>query len=179
MNKKEARKLLDDTKVYVGKDSEDIQKKLFSLGYCWGDKDTPITKISCVENPFLYIHKTGFISCNCNLKAFIEYEYREIQASDIVNIVIDRHFKDGDIICSADYIAIFRCTYHGEVLTDSAIIRKDSSFFVYETSFIKIGNVKNFSFPTPDVLDNYMRRLHDMHYRFDLRTHKITRVTDN
>ena len=37
MTRSEIHKKLNNTKVYLGKHSEEVQKKLFELGYSWGN----------------------------------------------------------------------------------------------------------------------------------------------
>ena len=84
MTKQEARSLLDDTKVYVGHKSREIQEKLFAIGYEWVNSgDT----VDYLEAPFLYIEKSGYIEHDNSVTSF-EYntQYREITADDILNI---------------------------------------------------------------------------------------------
>ena len=55
MTKEEINKFLANTKVYVAGKSEEIQKKLFSLGYKWISGST---EVEHTESPILvYIHK--------------------------------------------------------------------------------------------------------------------------
>ena len=83
MTTQEARKLLDDTKVYVGHKSREIQEKLFAIGYEWVTGDA----VDNLEAPFLYIEKSGYIEHDNSVTSF-EYntQYREITADDILNI---------------------------------------------------------------------------------------------
>ena len=52
MTKSEIHKKLYNTKLYLGKYSEEIQKKLFELGYSWNNG---ITYVSNTNKPFLFI----------------------------------------------------------------------------------------------------------------------------
>ena len=84
MTKQEARRLLDDTKVYVGHKSREIQEKLFTIGYEWVNVGDTVDHL---EAPFLYIEKSGYIERDSSVTSF-EYntQYREITADDILNI---------------------------------------------------------------------------------------------
>lgn len=84
MTKEEAKKFLNDTKVYVNGKSEEIQKTLFSLGFKWCDGSQKVKKVNC---PFLFLHN-GWVSCNNDMIFFKRCAYQEITADDILNIII-------------------------------------------------------------------------------------------
>lgn len=94
MTQKEINKFLANTKVYVVGKSEEIQKKLFSLGYKWYDE---CTKVSYTEAPFLYINQAHYISPGRDMCIFIEHWHREISAEEILSLEPTdgyRPFKD-------------------------------------------------------------------------------------
>lgn len=86
MTKEEIRKILDNTKVYVNGKSKEIQEKLFSFGYKWGEINS--TKVSDVNEPFLFIYKKGCITHTNDMCCFTEHEHREISADDILSLEI-------------------------------------------------------------------------------------------
>ena len=86
MTQKEIRTILDNTKVYVNGKSKDIQKKLFSFGYKWYVRNH--TEVSDVDEPFLFIHKEGYITHANNMRTFTEHENREISADEILSLEI-------------------------------------------------------------------------------------------
>lgn len=96
MTKKEVKKLLDNTKVYVNGKNEEIQKKLFSLGYSWrNDKDN----IDYIDAPFFYINSDNTLSFGRNMKYFTMHPHKEITAEDILSISTEtkyRPFKDAE-----------------------------------------------------------------------------------
>ena len=98
MTLKEIRKILDNTKVYVNGKSKEIQEKLFSFGYDW----IPINHrvVQHIEQPFLFIHKEGYITKANSMCTFTEHENREIIADEILSLEITepsyRPFKSQD-----------------------------------------------------------------------------------
>lgn len=88
MTREEARKLLDDTKVCISNNSEEIQKKLFDIGYSWKEEGKTIQHEDC---PFLYIEKDGYLLYGCRRKKdeFDREEYREVSPFYILNINLD------------------------------------------------------------------------------------------
>lgn len=86
MTIEEANNFLENTKVYVGHKYEEIQNKLFSLGYRWiMTGGTVIHK----EYPFIRISKHKCLSPIMRLNSFLEDMGREISAEDILNIEIE------------------------------------------------------------------------------------------
>ena len=91
MKKEEAKKLLDDTKVYVSNKSELVQKKLFEIGYTWSNK----TKVIYTYTPYLYIHK-GIIDYGRKPDDFLKDSKRLVSVDDILDIEIDKESKEFD-----------------------------------------------------------------------------------
>ena len=90
MTKKEVKKLLDNTKVYVNGKNEEIQKKLFSLGYLWrNDKDN----IDYIDAPFFYINSDNTLSFGRNMKYFTNHPHKEITAEDILSISTETKYR--------------------------------------------------------------------------------------
>ena len=95
MTKKEARKLLTNTKVYVKDKSEEIQLKLFSLGFKW---ELSSKSVQYTNAPFLYISEK-YLAYGTDVESFYSHTYREINVNDILNITIEskyRSFKDAE-----------------------------------------------------------------------------------
>lgn len=97
MTREEINMFLADTKVYVAGKSEEIQKKLFSLGYEWRDGRT---KVSNTNVPFLYIDKTHYMSNGLDMCIFTEHGHREISAEEILSLELTadsyRPFKNSE-----------------------------------------------------------------------------------
>ena len=94
MTKSEIHKKLHNTKVYLGKYSEEVQKKLFKLGYSWSNR---VTYVSNTNKPFLFIstYNDLLLTYSDDLKCFNEDSAREITVEDILNIEETcRPFKD-------------------------------------------------------------------------------------
>lgn len=94
MTKSEVHKKLYNTKLYLGKYSEEVQKKLFELGYSWGNG---VTYVSNTDKPFLFISIYGdlLLTYSDDLKYFNEHSAKEITVEDILNIEKTcRPFKD-------------------------------------------------------------------------------------
>ena len=91
MTEKEARTFLNDTKVYVEGKSKEIQEKLFSLGYAWGDKG----KVVQYEGkPFLFIRKDSLISHSDDVVYFKkESTDRELSADKILSIEVTEPYR--------------------------------------------------------------------------------------
>lgn len=90
MTKAEAVKMLKNRKVYVAGKSAEIQKKLFWLGLKWCDDDD--TNISYVDRPFLYIYRDQ-IAWGENMVDFVESEFKEISAEEILSIDVDEGYE--------------------------------------------------------------------------------------
>lgn len=89
MTKEEARKMLEGTKVYVNGRSEEIQKKLFEIGFKWDSErflDNPTIKHTQV--PFLYI--SSVLTQDSSMLYFKEHPNKEVSAEEILDILIDK-----------------------------------------------------------------------------------------
>lgn len=86
MTRKEIRKTLDNTKVYVNGKSREIQEKLFSFGYRSADGNN--TEVCKEDEPFLLIYDDGYITYENYLSNFVEHENREISADEILSLEI-------------------------------------------------------------------------------------------
>ena len=94
MTRSEIHKKLKSTKVYLGKYSEEVQKKLFELGYSWS---SGATYVSNTNKPFLFISTFNdlILTYSDDLKYFNEHSAKEITVEDILNIEETcRSFKD-------------------------------------------------------------------------------------
>lgn len=94
MTKEEIKKFLDNTKVYVNGKSEEIQKKLFSLGYYWYNEK--LQKVMLTEMPFLFI-ESDEITSSCDMRFFNNNNFTEITAEQILSLELTegyRPFKD-------------------------------------------------------------------------------------
>ena len=94
MTKEEIKKFLDNTKVYVNGKSEEIQKKLFSLGYYWYNEKLP--KVMLTEMPFLFI-ESDEITSSCDMRFFNNNKFTEITDEQILSLELTegyRPFKD-------------------------------------------------------------------------------------
>ena len=94
MTKSEIHKKLYNTKLYLGKYSEEVQKKLFELGYSWNNG---ITYVSNTNKPFLFIstYNDLILTYSDDLKYFNEHSAKEITVEDILSIEETcRSFKD-------------------------------------------------------------------------------------
>lgn len=98
MTEKEIHQFLANTKVYVNGKSKEIQEKLFDLGYKWCSGNQ--TKVSCVDDPFLFIYNSREITCSNDMTIFKEHENREITAEEILSLEVTeptyRPFKDAE-----------------------------------------------------------------------------------
>lgn len=95
MTIEEIQAFLANTKVYVNGKSKEIQEKLFSLGYMWGSGNK-IVKFT--NDPFIFIHKDKWFTRNSDMNNFVESEYAEILAEEILSLEIEpsyRPFKNG------------------------------------------------------------------------------------
>ena len=88
MTKSEIHKKLHNTKVYVGKYSEEVQEKLFKLGYSWGGE---IIHVSNTNKPFLFISTFTdlLLTYSNDLEYFNEHSAKEITVEDILGIEED------------------------------------------------------------------------------------------
>lgn len=97
MTQKEIDKFLADTKVYVNGKSEEIQEKLFSLGYKWSNGKV---EVDYIESPFLFVCREKCFYRRNSMEDFINNDKREITADEILSLKLDkpeyRPFKDRD-----------------------------------------------------------------------------------
>ena len=83
MTQKEIDKFLANTKVYVNGKSEEIQEKLFSLGYKWPGNTEWVMHI---DSPFLYLDEYKTVSFGESMGYFSSNEFREITAEEILSL---------------------------------------------------------------------------------------------
>lgn len=94
MTRVEINKFLANTKIYVAGKSEEIQKKLFSLGYKWINGST---EVKHTESPFLFIYTNMSFSRRSDMVYFSNNIKREISAEEILSLELTdgyRPFKD-------------------------------------------------------------------------------------
>ena len=95
MTRSEIHKKLNNTKVYLGKYSKEVQEKLFKLGYSWGHG---ITYVSHTSKPFLFIstYSDFLLGYSDDLTFFNEHKAKEITVEDILGIEedVDTSFKN-------------------------------------------------------------------------------------
>ena len=79
---------LYNTKLYLGKYSEEVQKKLFELVYSWNNG---VTYVSNTNKPFLFISTYNGLrlTYSDDLKYFNEHSAKEITVEDILGIEED------------------------------------------------------------------------------------------
>lgn len=87
MTKEEINKFLANTKVYVAGRSEEIQKKLFSLGYKWC---SGFTGVEYTESPFLFIYPNMSFSRCSDMVYFSNNIKREISAEEILSLELTK-----------------------------------------------------------------------------------------
>lgn len=82
MTKEEAKKSLQHTKVYVAGKSEEIQEKLFELGFHWriAPKNAQAT-----DRPFLYMGSEA-LACGYDMNAFYNFLDEEVTADYILGL---------------------------------------------------------------------------------------------
>ena len=87
MTKEEINKFLANTKIYVAGKSEEIQKKLFSLGYKWISGST---EVEHTESPFLFIYTNMSFSRCSDMVYFSNNIKREISAEEILSFELTK-----------------------------------------------------------------------------------------
>ena len=97
MTQEEAIKFLSNTKVFVKDKSEEIQKKLFEIGFIW--YGVPNTEPKYLTKPFLYICENRSITCGNDVNFFYSHRHTEISAEDILNIKIEYLPKTWEEFC--------------------------------------------------------------------------------
>lgn len=90
MKKEEIQKKLIHTKVYVNGKSEEIQKKLFELGFTWLSSETRVQK---TNQPFLYLNDSLIMVSSNNMLHFRDHQYKEISVEDILSIPIEKEYE--------------------------------------------------------------------------------------
>lgn len=97
MTQEEAIKFLSNTKVFVKNKSEEIQKKLFEIGFIW--HEVPNTEPKYVAKPFLYMCDNKNLTYGNDVKVFYSHTYKEISAEDILNIKVEHLPKTWEEFC--------------------------------------------------------------------------------
>ena len=85
MTIKEARKFLDNSKIYVNGKSKEIQEKLFSLGYGWLVDQKEVIN---TNKPFLFINGNSQITYTDDMEYFKNQRYKEITLKELLSIEI-------------------------------------------------------------------------------------------
>lgn len=118
MTKEEAFKLLSNVRVYVGTKSEEIQKKLFELGFSWcGEKI-----VQHLNEPFFYVNPNGNIQFGSLVITFNKSAYREMSVEEILSIKIDeKHtFKPFDkVLVRNASNDIWRCSLYSHTINNT------------------------------------------------------------
>lgn len=118
MKKEEAINLLSNAKVYVDGKSEEIQKKLFEIGFKWNRYNNGVDH---KDMPFLYMSQSLNLSYGSDMLIYKEKPYKEVLADDILSITIDKKYEfkpfdkvlvrdnsDGGNIWNADFFSHMR-----------------------------------------------------------------------
>lgn len=90
MTIKEVREFLNNSKIYVNSKSEEIQKKLFSLGYKW---DTSGEQVIYTDKPFLFMYDNSVITCASNMEYFKNHKNKEITSEELLSIQITELYR--------------------------------------------------------------------------------------
>ena len=97
MTQKEIDNFLTNTKVYVNGKSKEIQEKLFSFGFSWGNTGK---NVFGKGKPFLFFNENKEITWGEDMNYFKEHKNREITAEEILSIELTgptyRPFKDAE-----------------------------------------------------------------------------------
>lgn len=91
MTREEAIKFLSNTKVYVKDKSEEIQKKLFDIGFKWDNE--PSQTIAYTDKPFLFIYELSGITYSSNVNWFYNHTNKEVTPEDILGITIEPKYR--------------------------------------------------------------------------------------
>lgn len=81
MTQKEIDNFLACTKIYVAGKSKEIQEKLFSFGFSWGNNEKTVF---CKGKPFLFLNENKEITWGEDMNYFEEHKNREITAEEIL-----------------------------------------------------------------------------------------------
>lgn len=90
MTIKEAKELLNNSKIYVNGKSKEIQEKLFSLGYEWNAESK---EVGFTTKPFLFISEDSKITYSNNMEFFKSHEYRGITLKELLSIQITELYR--------------------------------------------------------------------------------------
>lgn len=101
MKKEEAIKMLSNTKVYVDGKSEEIQKKLFELGFKWASNSN---EVNYTNKPFIFITNNMLMNTTSDMLYFKYNNLTEVKADYILSITIDEEceFKPFDKVLVRD-----------------------------------------------------------------------------
>lgn len=101
MKKEEAIKMLSNTKVYVDGKSEEIQKKLFELGFKWASNSN---EVNYTNKPFIFITNYMLMNTTSDMLYFKYNKFTEVKADYILSITIDEEceFKPFDKVLVRD-----------------------------------------------------------------------------
>lgn len=126
MKKEEAIKKLSNTKVYVDGKSEEVQKKLFELGFMWASGSRVVDYIS---KPFIFISANMLITTSSDMLYFKHDKSIECKADYILSITIDKEyeFKPFDRVLVRDYDS---ADWNADFFSH---IRQDEDFFKFKT----------------------------------------------
>ena len=91
MTREEAIKLLNNTKVFVKNKSEEIQEKLFDIGFNWNDKQNKEVKYT--NSPFLFIYDNRMLKYSNDVNWFYNNPNKEVTAEDILSITIEPKYR--------------------------------------------------------------------------------------
>ena len=93
MKIKDAKELFGNCKMYVGTRSEEVQNKLFSLGFKWREARTDDKQVPRnIDKPFLYIIK-GIITYGESFSYFKEDKLKEVYVELFLNVPITSSFR--------------------------------------------------------------------------------------
>ena len=117
MTQKEAIKFLSNTKVFVKDKSEEIQKKLFEIGFIW--QEVPNREPKYLAKPFLYICDNKNLTYGNDVKLFYSHAYKEISAEDILNIKVEHLPKTWEEFCENTPVSDKEAyiEYDGKIIT--------------------------------------------------------------
>lgn len=103
MKKEEAIKKLSNTKVYVDGKSEEVQKKLFELGFMWASGSRVV---DYKNKPFIFISANMLMTTSSDMLYFKHDKSIECKADYILSITIDKEkeceFKPFDKVLVRD-----------------------------------------------------------------------------
>ena len=168
MTYEEARKFLMNKKVFVKNKSEEIQEKLFEIGFGWDDGSTK--RASYLTKPFLFMYKDMTLAYDDDVDYFYEHNYEEISAEDILNIKVERLPKTWKEFCENNpikeettkaYLALMqlhqlRDYYRKGSKFPYAISRNGSHLYISN------NEDKFLSFQTKEIADEFLSNFSDL-----------------